>query len=140
MALRSANGLGSFAVCGSAEILTAFEAAYRTLFGRVIDGLAAEITNWALTVATKLPSRDAVDRHGHGTAVPQTKTRRFFDAALRSYVEAQEVDRAEMTPGQAVDGPAIIVETETTTIVTSAYRAVGQGDGSLRLIAKEARP
>ncbi|MEO1026218.1 MAG: hydantoinase/oxoprolinase family protein [Pseudomonadota bacterium] len=120
------------------EILAAFETAYRTLFGRVIDRLAVEITNWALTVFTKLPHRDAVDRHDGGLTVPRAKTRRFFDAALRSYVEAQEVDRSEMTPGQTVEGPAIIVETETTTIVTSAYRAIGQGDGSLRLIAKEA--
>ena len=42
-----------------------------------------------------------------------------------------------MTPGQTVEGPAIIVETETSTIVTSAYRAVGQGDGSMLLLAKE---
>jgi N-methylhydantoinase A len=43
-----------------------------------------------------------------------------------------------MTPGAALDGPAIIVEDETATLVTSAFRAVGQGDGSLRLIRKEA--
>jgi N-methylhydantoinase A len=30
------------------------------------------------------------------------------------------------------------VEDETATIVTSAFRAVGQGDGSLRLMRKEA--
>ena len=46
--------------------------------------------------------------------------------------------RAAMTPGMKIDGPAIIVEEETATIVTSAFRAVGQGDGSLRLIRKEA--
>jgi N-methylhydantoinase A len=41
-----------------------------------------------------------------------------------------------MQAGCAVDGPAVIVEDETTTIVTSAFRAIGQDDGSLLLTRK----
>lgn len=119
-----------------AEILTAFEAAYRTLFGRVIEGLGIEIANWSLVVASVLPETPAVTRHDSGTAAPARRSRQFYDAALRKAVDAQEVDRASLTPGTAVDGPVVIVENETTTIVTSAYRCVGQGDGSLRLIRK----
>jgi N-methylhydantoinase A len=119
-----------------AEILAAFEEAYRVLFGRVIDGLSTEITNWSLVVASVLPETPAVTRHDRGAPVKPMRTRKFFDAALRSTVEAQEVARKDMKPGHAVEGPAIIVENETTTIVTSAFQAVGQGDGSLRLIRK----
>jgi N-methylhydantoinase A len=36
-------------------IVAAFEVAYRTLFGRVIEGLVVEVTNWQLTVATEVP-------------------------------------------------------------------------------------
>ncbi|WP_305969046.1 MULTISPECIES: hydantoinase/oxoprolinase family protein [unclassified Mameliella] len=118
------------------QILEAFEAAYRTLFGRVIDGLGVEVTNWSLVVASVLPETTPVVRHDSGTVVTPLRTRQFYDAARRQAVDAVEVDRKDMTPGRAVDGPAIIVEAETTTIVTSAYRAVGQGDGSLRLTAK----
>lgn len=118
------------------EILTAFEAAYRTLFGRVIAGLGIEITNWSLVVASVLPATPPVVRHFEGAPADALRTRQFFDAALRKTVVAQEIDRRMMTAGQAVEGPAIIVESETTTIVTSGYRAVGQGDGSLRLIRK----
>lgn len=118
------------------EILTAFETAYRTLFGRVIDGLGIEITNWSLVVASVLPETPPVARHACGAGVTARRKRQFYDAALRQTVEAREVDRAEMAAGCAVDGPAIIVENETTTIVTSGYRCVGQGDGSLRLIRK----
>lgn len=118
------------------QILEAFETAYRTLFGRVIDGLGVEVTNWSLVVASVLPETTPVVRHDSGTVVTPLRTRQFYDAARRQTVDAVEVDRKDMTPGRAVDGPAIIVEAETTTIVTSAYRAVGQGDGSLRLTAK----
>ncbi|MEP3637410.1 MAG: hydantoinase/oxoprolinase family protein [Paracoccaceae bacterium] len=125
-----------FANGDRAEILKAFEAAYHRLFGRIIDGLAVEITNWSLVVASVLPATPAVERHANGASVASLRTRQFFDAALRKTVDAQEVDRAAMGAGHAVEGPAVIIESETTTIVTSGFRAVGQGDGSLRLIRK----
>lgn len=126
----------TFADADREEIFAAFDAAYRMLFGRVIEGLGVEITNWSLVVASVLPDTPAVTRHGCGTPVTATRKRQFYDAALRQMVEAPEVERSAMAPGCAVDGPAIIVERETTTIVTSAYRCVGQDDGSLRLIRK----
>ncbi|WP_299916910.1 hydantoinase/oxoprolinase family protein [uncultured Roseobacter sp.] len=110
-------------------ILAAFEDAYRTLFGRIIDGLKAEITNWSLVVATVLPDVVKIARHDSGTPADAPREVSFFDAA-------REVERVAMTPGKIVDGPAVIVENETTTIVTSAYRAIGQGDGSLLLRRK----
>ncbi|QBF32458.1 hydantoinase/oxoprolinase family protein [Thalassococcus sp. S3] len=122
-----------------AMIETAFEKAYRTLFGRTIDGLEAEITNWSLVVATVLPEATQVARLGGQSHAPVAKTREFFDAALRATVQAQEILRSDMIAGASVEGPAVIVEAETSTIVTSAYRAVGQSDGSLLLIRKGER-
>jgi N-methylhydantoinase A len=119
-------------------IVAAFEGAYRTLFGRVIEGLAIEVTNWQLTVATEVPPIPTAERFDDGAPVTPSRMRRFYDAALRETVDAAEVPRSAMTPGARIAGPAIIVEDETATIVTSAFRAVGQGDGSLRLMRKEA--
>ncbi|MEM8957969.1 MAG: hydantoinase/oxoprolinase family protein [Pseudomonadota bacterium] len=119
-------------------IQEAFEGAYRTLFGRIIEGLPVEITNWLLTVSTVLPDVKPAVRHASGSEAPAARTRQFFDAALRRTVEAKEVARAELTAGKMVEGPAIVVETNTCTIVTSGYAVVGQGDGSLRLIRKRA--
>lgn len=126
----------TFVDSDKSDILDAFKAAYRTLFGRVIDGLGIEITNWSLVVASVLRDTPKVVRHISGNAAKPLRSRQFFDAALRKLVDAQEVERSAMMAGQLIEGPAIIVESETTTIVTSGYRAVGQGDGSLRLIRK----
>ncbi|MCG8407074.1 MAG: hypothetical protein MI923_17905, partial [Phycisphaerales bacterium] len=117
-------------------IQTEFEKAYQTLFGRTIDGLPIEITNWSLIVASTLPEVSAAERHMTGAGGPDTRCRSFYDAALRETVEAKEVDRAALLPGMKLDGPAVIVEPETSTIVTSAYSAVGQGDGSVLLLRK----
>jgi len=127
----------TFVPADSTLIQSAFEAAYRTLFGRTIDGLGIEITNWSVVVASILPDAAPATRHESGEAATSLRSRQFYDAALRQMVEAREVERSAMTTGKAVEGPAVIVESETTTIVTSAYRAIGQSDGSLLLRRKE---
>lgn len=118
------------------SLMEAFEQAYRTLFGRIIDDLAVEITNWSLTVASVLPDVPKAGRHLSGLPVDGGKTRDFFDAALRKTVSAREIERTELSPGTIVEGPAVVVEDETSTIVTSAYSVIGQGDGSLLLLRK----
>ena len=120
------------------EIQAAFESAYRTRFGRAIEGLSVEITNWSLTVATEAPQLQPVAAATEGTAAPVERERDMFDAALRTTVSAAEVLRGDLGPGRCADGPAIIVEDETSTIVTSAFRAVGQRDGSILLLRKGA--
>ncbi|MEX0280036.1 MAG: hydantoinase/oxoprolinase family protein [Arenibacterium sp.] len=124
---------------GSADhamILEAFEDAYRTLFGRTIEGLASEITNWSLTVSTLLSDAVKAEQFDTGSPAPTLREREFYDAGKRQSVTAKEVVREAMGPGVSIDGPAVIVERETTTIVTSAYRAIGQGDGCLLLLRK----
>lgn len=126
----------TFADGDKTDIQAAFETAYRVLFGRIIDNLPIEITNWSLVVASILPDVAKAVNYDRGTPVPQRRMRQFYDAALRKMVDAREVERHAMTPGQAVEGPAVIIEDETTTIVTSSFSAIGQGDGSLLLRRK----
>ncbi|MDB6176405.1 hydantoinase/oxoprolinase family protein [Paracoccus sp. Z330] len=127
---------GPFAEGDHNTLLRAFEDAYRTLFGRTIDDLAVEVTNWSLTVASVLPEMAKAKRFLSGTSLRAAKNRQFFDSALRQTVTAQEVPRDEIAPGTVIDGPAVITENETSTIVTSGYAAIGQGDGSLLLQRK----
>ncbi len=115
-----------------------FERAYRDLFGRTIDGLAIEVTNWSVNVRTVLPKRPDVESILTGEPAARSGERSFFDAALRSHVNATEVERKAIAPGVRVEGPAVVVEDETTTIVTSGYSVIGQSDGSLLLVRKDA--
>jgi N-methylhydantoinase A len=119
-------------------IRAAFEAAYVQLFGRVVERLAVEITNWSLVVATKAPEVARVAVRTGGAEAPVVRMRGVFDAALRREVAAKEVRREDFVAGMAVDGPAVIVEDETSTVVTSAFRAVAQEDGAILILRKEA--
>jgi N-methylhydantoinase A len=53
-------------------------------------------------------------------------------------VEAAIHDRAALTPGMRVEGPAMIVEAETTTLVPTGFRAGPNAAGHL-LIERIAR-
>jgi N-methylhydantoinase A len=130
----------TFTAKDRAAIETAFNTAYTTLFGRTIDGLAIEITNWSLVVATPLPPSDPVTPPETTNPATAKRKRPLFDAALRREVTADEVPRNTLRPGDIVTGPAIVTEDETSTIVTSAFRAIAQSDGSLLLTRKEPRP
>ena len=60
---------------------------------------------------------------------------RMFDSDAGGFVEAAVHAREALAPGASVTGPAIIVERETATIVTSAFGATVQRDGCL-LVAR----
>ena len=123
---------------GAAEDLRArFEAAYQELFGRIIEGLEVEATNWAVNVSTQVADVKRVDAPAQLSPVGDSETRSIFDAGLRARVDAVEVRRDDLSAGMAVSGPAVITEDETSTIIAASYAAVMQADGALLISRKE---
>ena len=123
---------------GDAALFTVqFEKAYRGLFGRTIEDLDIEIANWSVVVATPQPDVTRVKPQRRLRPAVSCSTRRFFDAQARKFVEGPEIMRENLVPGDFVDGPAVIVEEETCTIVTSAFSATAQADGALLLSIRQ---
>ncbi len=116
-----------------------FEKVYRGLFGRTIDDLDIEIANWSVVVTTPLPDVEKLENQTRLREAAVSRTRRFLDAQTRQFVDGSEVMRGDLVPGDFVDGPALIVEDETCTIVTSSFTAVVQADGALWLSVKQDR-
>lgn len=125
----------------AAKLKADFRAAYARFFGRAIDGLdGLEIE--IVTVSVKAQDeRVAPARHwistGDKVVVAQTR-RAVFDPAQGKMMDTAIVERPSLSNGQRVEGPAVIVERETSTVVTSPFDAVMQSDGSLLLIRKGA--
>jgi len=55
----------------------------------------------------------------------------LFDPVTRTDLDGVRLERAALPAGTQVNGPAVIVEPQTTTILASHHRAVMQTDGSL---------
>jgi len=113
-----------------------FTKAYTQFFGRPIDGLDIEIVSWAVKASSPLPPVERLELVDNRTEVTPSKTRKIFDAALHRFVEATIVERDTLPVGACVRGPAVIVESETSTLVTSSFDATVQPDGCLLVVAK----
>jgi len=125
-----------FVVGDDLEIRHRFEDEYRRLFGRSLEGLDIEIMNWSVQASSPLAAVKPVNQGGKTTPINTDNRRNIFDAREQTFVEAGIYQRESMEVGNEVTGPAIIVENETTTIVTSGYKATMQEDRCLLMQRK----
>ncbi len=122
---------------GAGVLRALFEAEYRRLFGTPLDRLDIEVMNWSVRASSEVAPPAPVAKAADAGAARSHASRAIFDAKTSAFLEAQIVNRADMAPGAHVDGPAAIVEDETSTIVTNAYCATMCADGCLLVRKKE---
>ena len=120
-----------FDAASAVKIAGLFEREYERFFGRAIEGLAVEIVSWSVKASSPLPPVARVSIVDEGAVVAPPRTRRLFDAAHGVFRDAGIHERDSLMPGDVVKGPAVIVERETSTMLTAAFRAVVQNDGCL---------
>ncbi|WP_298913827.1 hydantoinase/oxoprolinase family protein [uncultured Roseobacter sp.] len=113
-----------------------FEEDYAKLFGRTVQGLDVEITVWSVNATTPQDVVTPVTLAGARSVATIAGHRQMFDPATSGFEKAAVVLRDGMTEGAEVSGPAAITEDETTIIVLSSRRAIGQPDGCIDVIAK----
>ena len=113
-----------------------FEEDYTKLFGRRVAGMDVEITVWSVNATTPPePVAPVAAMPGDGVASP-IGSRQLFDPASAQYLEAQVVQRADMTVGQCAAGPAAVTEAETTIIVPASREAIRQPDGCIDVLLR----
>ena len=116
----------------ASELLSAhFTKAYEEFFGRAIDDLAVEAVSWSVRVASVIDRPELVTLRDHGTVLNPEHHRYVHDPITGESERTAVVWRHEMAAGTQVDGPAVIVEEQTTTVLASHHRVVRQSDGCL---------
>ena len=114
-----------------AVFLARFEQEYTTLFGRTVAGMAVEITVWSVNAYTATAAVDALPLVTAQPAPTPSGQRQLFDAALGDLHQAGIYDRASLAHGATLQGPALITEAETTTVLPLSRQARILGDGSI---------
>ncbi|MEZ5558159.1 MAG: hydantoinase/oxoprolinase family protein [Pseudomonadales bacterium] len=119
---------------GHAEMLhDAFEAEYRRLYGRVIPGLEVEVLSWTLTLIAREPEPPARLRAGAARTPEPLRRVDLFNPESGGYADADLYLRSALRPGDRLRGPALIVEEQTTTLVTRDFALQVDGRGHLHL-------
>ncbi len=102
----------------------AFEKEYQRLYERIIPGLEVEILTWSLLVST-LRLDETVNSEELDAYKPEPAGKRILmDAELGKFEEVPFYHRSSLNPGAAIDGPAVIIENDTSTVVSKRFRAL----------------
>jgi len=113
-----------------------FEAAYRALYSRTPMGVAIEALNWRLVVSGPAPrismSTPAAETCTAKEPIKNPRPAYFPEAG--GYVQTPVYDRYGLRAGMSFDGPAIIEERESTTVI--GPRARISVDARLNLLAE----
>ncbi len=122
---------GVIDAAGVARLVSRFEAEYEAQFGRVVPGMEIEIMNWQVTASNASPGRRLLRRPPRRGRPKPMETRRLSLGQEGRAVEAEVYRRELLRPGDRLQGPALIVEPQTTTFVSAAFQAVADGGGNI---------
>ncbi len=129
-----------FTAADAMLVRAGFEATYEALFGRIIPHLDLEIVSWTLRATAASGAEPAVAPSAVAASTPAPSgVRLLHDRALGTLSEVAVHRRADLAAGARVEGPAVITEDATTTVVGDAFVASIDVDGAIRL-RREARP
>jgi N-methylhydantoinase A len=96
----------------------AFERAYETQYGRIEPEMAVEIVSWRVIVSGPRPEVDLVAAKSVDVNGDADKgERQVYFGPETGFVNARVYDRYHLVPGSSFEGPAIVEERESTTIV-----------------------
>jgi N-methylhydantoinase A len=111
-----------------------FENAYRRLYHRVIPGVEVELLSWVLLLSAPPPAEAEAPPPVPAASTPSPARRRAVcDHETGEAVEVGIYERTNLRPGMVITGPAVIVEDETSTVVTRLFDAKIDAFGYIEL-------
>ena len=124
---------------GAEQLGAAFTAAYQARYGRS-EMAPPEILSWRVVASGPRPALASTlevddDQNQVATPVPTGQRQVFLDGG---FVETSIYRREDLLPGQALDGPAVIEEDESTLIVPRQFNLTV--DPARNLVAKRRTP
>lgn len=111
----------------------AFESAYRAQFNRSVPGMEIEILNWSVSVASPRPALSPPPQEVTPRRKAAAEHREITCDLTGARVKAGVFLRGDLMPGDTVQGPALIVEPQTTTLVSADFTARSDTNGHLWL-------
>ncbi len=126
---------------GAGDVATlqkAYDDEYQALYNRLVPDSDVEVMSWAVTVTTAADRTAAPTREAAAHDAAPAGTRQVFDTTAGKVVEVPIYERAGLAAGARIAGPAILVEDETSTVVTGGFDALINDLGYIELLARDA--
>jgi N-methylhydantoinase A len=116
----------------SETLRQSFELEYSRLYGRSVPGQQPEVLSWTISVTAPKPiTKVAYTKVNATTDTISVGKRKLFDPGTSEFLEANVYNRYDLSQDSLVDGPAVIIESQTTTIVSKGYSVSANNYGHL---------
>jgi N-methylhydantoinase A len=113
-----------------------FTQEYRRVFGITIPDHAVEVMSWSLRLTAPLPSMPVLPPLPANVVAQPAERRELYDLRSGKRESASLFWRTDLEPGTLIEGPAIIAEDETSTLVGAAFTAQVNALGYIALQRK----
>ncbi|MEM7043073.1 MAG: hydantoinase/oxoprolinase family protein [Pseudomonadota bacterium] len=115
-----------------------FDETYCQIYRRIIPNAEVEILTFGLTLATTGGEAAPLASFAtNGKVTPKSQgTRPLFDGDSGEVIEVPTYWRADLEPDDRIDGPALIQEEQTTTLVTANFTATLATNGAIVMQAR----
>jgi N-methylhydantoinase A len=124
-----------------------FHEVYRKNYNRTIPNLRGQALTWTLVLFAARDHTPDLPGHGEDKAPEEGSNtqqqagiqrqikiqRQVFDTGLGALVEAHVVQREGIAAGQTINGPALVIESQTTTYIPPGFHAMKHESGHLIL-------
>ena len=120
-------------------LVRAFEEEYRRQFSRPVPGMEIEILNWGLKATTRTESLPVEPAQPGRRKVVPNATREIICDIDGTKKSAAFIHRDSLSPGDQFNGPALVAEAQTTTLVSEDFSAHVDAVGNLVLIQQPKR-
>ena len=111
----------------------AYDREYELLFKRTIPDADVEVLSWGLTVSTVEAMPDPDNAAEISASAEPAGWRDLHDTESGETAQVPLYRRSELAAGDGLDGPALIVEEQTSTFVSRAFRAMLAPGGNIVL-------
>jgi len=136
----------AFTAQDATQIGDLFIAAYRALYGRVIENGAIEILGWTVRVEaieTPFSSMKTTRINAPAVRVADTQvqgSRPAFDQGQRRWLRAEVRHIAELERERVYAGHALLMTDQTTVVIPTGFRFTRRAGGELELKRTDSRP
>lgn len=114
------------------QVTASFEAEYRRIYGMTIPDVAVQAVTWRLSASAETnivePSDDLAAADGAPTPIGHRPM--IFDRGVDA-VDAPVYRRSDLGAGATFEGPAVVEERETTSVIRPGWSVEVAADGSL---------
>lgn len=115
------------------DLKATFEVEYRRQYARSVPGMPIEILNWAASVSTVPRNTPVVPEPHAARPVAPTRQKSIRCDVTGNDVTAGVFKREDLVPGDRLAGPALVVEPQSTTFVSSDFELSVDTDSNLLL-------